>query len=81
MRSLRTLIAAVSGASLIGCASSGSTEPMATIQMEAPLECRIPCLLPPSTALPREQWEAAVFIWGADCAALHSDCVSAVGPK
>ena len=50
--------------------------PMDTIQTEAPLECRIPCLLPPSTALPREQWEAAVLMWGADCAALHNDCVA-----
>jgi hypothetical protein len=33
--------------------------------------------MPPSTALPREQWEAAVFSWGADCAALHRDCVEA----
>lgn len=77
MKSLRTLIAAASGASLIGCASNGSTTPMATVQTEAPLECRIPCLMPPSTAVSREQWDAAVFTWGADCKALHDDCVRA----
>ena len=76
MKLLGILIVVVSGASLIGCASSPSTMPMDTIQTEAPLECRIPCLLPPSTALPREQWEAAVLMWGADCAALHNDCVA-----
>lgn len=75
MKSLWTLIVLLSGASLTGCASSGYMAPMVTVQTEAPMECRIPCLLPPSTALPREQWEAAVFVWGADCAALHNDCV------
>jgi hypothetical protein len=53
-------------------------QPMASIQQEAPLECRLPCLMPPSTALSREQWDAAVFTWGADCKALHDDCVEAI---
>lgn len=78
MKSSAILIAVASGAIFTGCASSGSTTPTVTPAMEAPLECRIPCLLPPSTALPREQWEAAVFVWGADCKALHDDCVSAL---
>lgn len=78
MKLLVTLIAVASGVSLIGCASSSYTAPTVTPAMEAPLECRIPCLLPPSTALPREQWEAAVFVWGADCKALHDDCVTAI---
>ena len=78
MKLLVTLITVASGAIFTGCASSSYTAPTVTPQMEAPLECRIPCLLPPSTALPREQWEAAVFSWGADCKALHDDCVGAL---
>ena len=76
MKLLGTLTALLSGVTLIGCASSSSTVPTVTPLTEAPLECRIRCLLPPSTALPREQWEAAVFVWGADCKALHDDCVA-----
>lgn len=78
MKSLRTLTVLASGAIFTGCASSSYTAPTVTPAMEAPLECRIRCLIPPSTALPREQWEAAAFMWGADCKALHDDCVGAI---
>ncbi len=75
------VIVLASGGIFTGCASSSFTQPMASIQQEAPLECRLPCPMPPSTGLPREMWDAAVFSWGADCAQLHNDCVSAVGSK
>lgn len=72
-----TLLAvALTGLLTSGCASNASTVPMASIQMEPPLACRVPCLLPPSLAMPRNDWEAAVFSWGADCRALHDDCVN-----
>lgn len=71
-----TLLA--SGAMLTGCASNPSTVPTATPLKPIPLECRIPCLLPPSPVMAREQWELRVFQWGADCAALHGDCVAGI---
>lgn len=68
---------ALTGLLMSGCASSVSTQPMVSIQTERPLACRVPCLLPPSLAMERNAWEAAVFSWGADCKALHDDCVNA----
>lgn len=78
MRSLLIPILIASGVMITGCASRAFTAPVATIQPAPPLECRIPCLNPPSMSLPREQWEAAVWAWGADCKALHDDCVRAI---
>ena len=76
MKRLMTLIlVSVSGGMLSACASSVYTKPMAIPPPEVPLECRIPCLNPPATSMPREQWETAVFKWGADCFDLHQDCV------
>lgn len=72
------LIAVASGATSIGCASSSSMPPTVSIRQVPPLECRLPCPPPPPTAMPREQWDAAVFLWGADCKALHDDCVGAL---
>lgn len=72
-----TLLAlALTGLLMSGCASSVSTVPMASIQTEPPLACRIDCPWPPSLAMPRNDWEAAITNWGMDCAALHSDCVN-----
>jgi hypothetical protein len=60
-----------------GCASHDSTPRMvSTPTAPPPLACRVPCLLPPSLAMERNAWEAAVFSWGADCKALHDDCVT-----
>lgn len=77
MRYAKTLISVASTVLLTACASKPYTVPTATIQQERPLECRVPCLMPPSLEMPREQWEAAVFIWGADCASWHRSCVEA----
>lgn len=71
------LTLALTGLLMSGCASNGSTPPTVSLQTERPLACRVPCLLPPSLAMPRNDWEAAVFSWGADCKALHDDCVRA----
>lgn len=60
-----------------GCASNASTPPTVSIPMDRPLACRIDCPWPPSLAMPRNDWEAAIVNWGMDCAALHSDCVTA----
>lgn len=68
---------ALIGLMLSGCGSNGSMRPTASIQMDRPLACRVPCLMPPSLAMERNDWEAAVFAWGADCKALHDDCVTA----
>jgi len=76
MPSLSMWIALASAATLTACASNPSMAPMA-IDRAAPLECRTPCPEPPSLALPREQWDGEVFTWGAECAALHADCVKA----
>lgn len=75
---LLILTCLASGALITGCASSPSIVPTAIPPKPIPLECRIPCLLPPSPAMAREQWELRVFQWGADCAALHGDCVSGI---
>jgi len=75
MRLLRILTLLVSGVMITGCASSTSTGLTATPRVEPPLACRIECDMPPSTLLPREQWDGAVFRWGAACAELHRDCV------
>lgn len=70
----------MTGLLMSGCASSGSTPPMVSIQTEPPLACRIPCLLPPSLGLPRNDWEAAAFMWGAECKQLHEDCIQGLAP-
>lgn len=71
-----TLLALLAtGLLMSGCASSVSTVPTASIPMERPLACRIDCPWPPSLAMPLNDWAAAVFNWGADCRALHNDCV------
>lgn len=76
MPSPLTLIALASVVTLTACASNPSMAPMA-IARAVPQECRTPCPDPPSLALPREQWDGEVFAWGAECAALHADCVKA----
>lgn len=81
MRLLLIPICLASGVMITGCASSRLMPPMAIVQTAPPLECRIPCPLPPSTAIPREQWDGAVFRWGADCKSLHDDCVSALNQR
>lgn len=71
------LLLALNGLMMSACASSAYTVHTDSIPMERPLACRIDCPWPPSLAMPRNDWEAAVFNWGADCRALHNDCVKA----
>ena len=78
MKSLLLPICLASFVTVTGCASSGSMAPMATVPTAPPLECRVMCSDPPSLATPREMWDAAIVSWGADCAALHRDCVEAL---
>ena len=78
MKLRATLICLASCAMLTACASSPSMRPMATLRTDPPLECRVRCDNPPPLGLAREVWEAAVVLWGADCKALHDDCVSAL---
>lgn len=77
MKYAKTLISAASFALLTGCGSTTSIVHTDTIQAERPLECRVPCLMPPSLELPREQWEGEIVKWGAECAEWHKACVDA----
>jgi len=48
------------------------------LEPAVPLECLQTCPAPPTLALHRQAWEAAVFSWGAACKRLHDDCVAAL---
>lgn len=73
--------ASVSLTLLSGCASTPSTAPTAMPPRQTPQECLTPCPPPPPRNQPRLQWEAKLFRWGADCAALHQECMSGVAPE
>lgn len=74
MKLPQIMIGLASGALLSACASSASMPPTA-LTRPAPLECLQVCPLPPTLALHRQAWEAAMLSWGAACKRLHDDCV------
>ena len=70
------IVCSVSGLLLSGCSSTGSTPPTDTAIQPTPAECKQKCSEPPARGWFRVQWELQVFRWGAECKALHDECVA-----
>lgn len=70
------IVCSVSGLLLSACLSTGSMPPTATAIRPTPAECQQKCNEPPARGWSRVQWELQVFRWGAECKALHDECVA-----